>query len=242
MCTEKENEELMEVLITAARAAFLSLKETTKEHFYFYVFIFDEGMHPYISAWSYEALEASKLSDDELYETEWEVRIELMEEAMKRLDASGLFGTGKERECVVINVEQAPPDGDGAEYDRALRLNPPSALVSEYLEACETPENDQPVTANSKEVVSDGEWLSLCYGSENTETYFSYNPEYANTVERLEEVDLGDENVYTPINYDGQSPIPKCQAITDMYASVKAVEYFIRTGELYPGIDWAYYF
>ena len=69
----------------------------------------------------------------------------------------------------------------------------------------------------------DGEWLSLCYGSENTETYFSYNPEYANTVERLEEVDLGDENVYTPIDYDGQSPIPKCQAITDMDAGVKAV-------------------
>lgn len=143
MCTEKENEELMEVLITAARAAFLSLKETTKEHFYFYVFVFDEGMHPYISAWSYEALEKSiKLSDDELYETEWKVRIELMEEAMKRLDASGLFGTRKERECVVINAEQAPPDGDGAEYDRALRLNPSSALLSEYLETCETPEND----------------------------------------------------------------------------------------------------
>ena len=142
MCTEKDNEKLMEALITAARAAFLSLKETTKEHFYFYVFVFDEGMHPYISAWSYEALEASKLSDDELYETEWEVRIELMEEAMKRLDASGLFGTGKERECVVINVEQTPPDGDGAEYKRAMRLNPPSALLSEYLETCETPEND----------------------------------------------------------------------------------------------------
>ena len=142
MCTEKDNEKLMEALITTARAAFLSLKETTKEHFYFYVFIFDEGMHPYISAWSYEALEASKLSDDELYETEWEVRIELMEEAMKRLDASGLFGTGKERECVVINVEQTPPDGDGAEYKRAMRLNPPSALLSEYLETCETPEND----------------------------------------------------------------------------------------------------
>ena len=186
MCTEKDNEELMEALITAARAAFLSLKETTKEHFYFYVFVFDEGMRPYISAWSYEALEksikeqqitdedkswwkwdsadspyavygydeffgevgalldqrASKISDDERYETEWEERIDLMEAAMKRLDASGLFGAGKERECVVINVEQAPPDGDGAEYDRALRLNPPSALLSEYLETCETPEND----------------------------------------------------------------------------------------------------
>lgn len=85
---------------------------------------------------------ASKLSDDELYETEWEERIDLMEAAMKRLDASGLFGTSKERECVVINVEQALPDGDGAEYDRALRLNPSSALLSEYLETCETPESD----------------------------------------------------------------------------------------------------
>ena len=167
MCTEKDNEELIEALVKAARAAFLSLKETTKEHFYFYVFIFDEGLHPYISAWSYEALEKSimeqqipdeekswwkwdsadspyadygydeffgevnelldkrtdGLSDDELYGIEWGVRIDSMEEAMKRLDGSGLFGTGKERECVVINVEQAPPDGDGSEYSRALRLN-----------------------------------------------------------------------------------------------------------------------
>ena len=129
----------MEALITAARAAFLSLKETTKEHFYFYVFVFDEGFG------EVDALldqRASKLSDDELYEIEWKVRIELMEKAMKRLDASGLFGTRKERECVVINVEQAPPDGDGAEYDRALLLNPSSALLSEYLETCETPESD----------------------------------------------------------------------------------------------------
>lgn len=140
MCTQKDNEELMEALIAAARAAFLSLKEITKEHFYLYVFVFDEGMHTYISAWSYEALEKSikeqqitdedksswkwdsadspyavygydeffgevgalpdqracKLSDDELYETEWEERPDLMETAMKRLDASGLFGTGKE--------------------------------------------------------------------------------------------------------------------------------------------------
>ena len=55
MCTEKDNEELIEALVKAARAAFLSLKETTKEHFYFYALIFDEGLHPYISAWSYEA-------------------------------------------------------------------------------------------------------------------------------------------------------------------------------------------
>ena len=94
MCTEKDNEELIEALVKAARTAFLSLKETTKEHFYFYVFVFDQGLHPYISAWSYEALEKSI-------------------------------------------IEQQPPDGDGSEYNRALRLNPSSALLSEYLETCE---------------------------------------------------------------------------------------------------------
>ena len=179
--TDKDNEELIEALVKAARAAFLSLKETTKEHFYFYAFIFDGGLHPYISAWSYEALEksiieqqipddekswwkwdsadspyaiygydeffgevrellnkrADGLSDDELYGIEWGIRIDSMEEALKRLDGSGLFGTGKEREHVVINVEQAPPDENGSEYNRALRLNPSSALLSEYLETCE---------------------------------------------------------------------------------------------------------
>ncbi len=181
MYTEKENEELVQALVKAASAAFLSLKETTKEHFYYYVFVFDEGLHPYISAWSYEALEksiarqqipeeesgwwkwscpdspyavygydeffgevsrlldqrADKLSEDELYGTEWITRMELLEEAMKRLDASGLFGTGEERQAVVINAEQVPPDHESGEYHRALRLNPPSALLSDYLKTCE---------------------------------------------------------------------------------------------------------
>ena len=39
MCAEKENEKLIEALVEAARAAFLSLKDTTKEHFYFYALI-----------------------------------------------------------------------------------------------------------------------------------------------------------------------------------------------------------
>ncbi len=184
MGTEKDNEGLIEALVKAAGAAFLSLKETTKEHFYYYVFVFDEGLHPYISAWSYEALEksiaeqqiteeekswwkwdcsdspyavygydeffgevselldkrAGTLTMDEIYGSEWSFRIDLLEEAMKRLDASGLFGTKEEREHVVINVEQVPPDEESGEYDRALRLNPHSALLSEYLETCEEPE------------------------------------------------------------------------------------------------------
>ncbi len=184
MSTEKDNEQLVEAFVKAADAAFRSLKETLKEHFYYYVFVFDEGLHPYISAWSYEALEksiveqqitdeekswwkwdcsdspyvvygydkffcevsdlldkrASILSSDELYEIEWDTRVNLLEEAMKRLDESGLFGTGEERKNVIINVEEAPPNG--SEYDRALRLNPPSALLSEYLKTCERTEMD----------------------------------------------------------------------------------------------------
>ncbi len=42
----------------------------------------------------------------------------------------------------MINVEQVPPDSDGSEYNRALRLNPPFALLSEYLETCEDAEMD----------------------------------------------------------------------------------------------------
>ncbi|MDE5588526.1 MAG: DUF4303 domain-containing protein [Acetatifactor sp.] len=55
---------------------------------------------------------AGALTKEELYGIEWFTRIDSMEEAMNRLDDSGLFGTGKERECVVINVEQQPPDGE----------------------------------------------------------------------------------------------------------------------------------
>ncbi|MGC9497430.1 DUF4303 domain-containing protein [Streptomyces sp. WG7] len=50
---------------------------------------------------------------------------------MARLDAEGLFVTGRERHSVVVNVEVVPPDtGDD---ERALRLNPPEAL-GDWLE------------------------------------------------------------------------------------------------------------
>lgn len=178
------NEELAAVLVKAASNAFSSLKETHKEYFYYYAFIFDEGLYPYISAWSYESLEksiidnditdedknwwkwnyldspyvfygddeffkevyelldkrASVLSDDELYDVEWETRIASMEEAMRRLDQSGLFGIEEDRKNVVINVETAPPDY--SEYERALRLNTSSSLLFEYLKWCEKAEDD----------------------------------------------------------------------------------------------------
>ncbi len=175
------NDELVEAFIDALKNSFSSLRQTHNEHFYYYAFIFDEGLHPYISAWSHESLEKSitdnkinnedkdwwkwnysdspyavcgydeffkevnmlldkrrtGLSVDELYDNEWKIRVCSMEEAMKRLDRTGFFGTGYERENVVINVETAPPDGD--EYYRALRLNPESPLLNEYLNYCEQP-------------------------------------------------------------------------------------------------------
>lgn len=122
------DEELVTVLVKAAGNAFSSLKETYKEHFYFYAFIFDEVS---------ELLDkrANSLSIDDLYDVEWGIRIDSMEEAMKRLDQSGLFGVEEERKNIVINVEIAPPDC--SEYERAVRLNPESSLLAEYLVWCE---------------------------------------------------------------------------------------------------------
>ena len=60
--------------------------------------------------------------------------------AVEELEEEGFFGIGDDRESVVINVEQAPPDGK--ERERAARLNPPSALLDEYFEICEDEEED----------------------------------------------------------------------------------------------------
>lgn len=92
------------------------------------------------------------------------------------------------------------------------------------------------------EINCDSEWLALSYcsdgGPNGQNYYFSYNPAFADTADRIMEADFSDENIYSPLESGGQSPIPKIQTITDIEAGVKAVEYFIRTGELYPGIDW----
>ena len=96
------------------------------------------------------------------------------------------------------------------------------------------------------EVNCDGKWLSIWYWSqEGEDCYFLYNPSFADTAERMEEVmkemDF-DETIHTPLKSGGQTPIPKANAITDIETGVKAVEYFIRTGEFYPGIDWLHEF
>lgn len=81
---------------------------------------------------------------------------------------------------------------------------------------------------NWLEVVSDDTWLALGYSSNSgQENYYSYNPDF----EGIEEM--------TPLLSEGQSPIEKYLALTDKEAGLKAVEYFIRTGELSHNIDWA---
>ena len=93
------------------------------------------------------------------------------------------------------------------------------------------------------EVLSDGEWLylgrfRLYEDDKEDEYYFSYNPDYASTAAQAVEENYSDKSVWTELLSGGQSLIPKIQAITNMKSGVKAVEFFIRTGELYPGIDW----
>nr|WP_325293860.1 hypothetical protein [uncultured Oscillibacter sp.] len=72
-----------------------------------------------------------------------------------------------------------------------------------------------------------GTWLALAFRSDGGQKNdYSCNSQYAGVEE------------WAPVVSDGQSPIEKYLALTDIEAGVKAAEYFIRTGQLYPGIDW----
>ncbi len=176
------DEKIVTVLQSAFRNAVIDLREKHHERFYFYVFVSDAPLCPYVSACSYEAYErslvndeiaeedkawwkwdycdseycvygydeffgnvkkmlaerAEGMDDDELYGNEWKTRIASMEEALRRLDSEGFFGTGEERKRVIINAEIVPPSYE--ERQRVIRLNPQSDLLSEYLEFCEDEE------------------------------------------------------------------------------------------------------
>jgi hypothetical protein len=67
-----------------------------------------------------------------------EYKVDAMEQAMARVDRAGLFGTGLKRMGIVVNVEVMPPDYSNTE--RAMRLNPPEALIQWLPEAGELPD------------------------------------------------------------------------------------------------------
>jgi hypothetical protein len=66
---------------------------------------------------------------------EYETRLRAMETAMSRLDHQGVFGIGRDRSHIVINVEVMPPDWTNTV--RAKRLNPPEAIQAWLEEAAE---------------------------------------------------------------------------------------------------------
>lgn len=74
-------------------------------------------------------------ADDNDYEQQTEIWLSSMEEAMKRLDKSGLFGNGEKRLNMVINAEIMPPDYSNTL--RAKRLNPEKSLKKWLEEAAE---------------------------------------------------------------------------------------------------------
>jgi hypothetical protein len=72
---------------------------------------------------------------NDAWKSEYELRLRAMETAMARLDHEGLFGVGQERSRIVITVEVTPPDYTNT--GRAMRLNPPEALIEWLAEAAE---------------------------------------------------------------------------------------------------------
>lgn len=75
------------------------------------------------------------------WDAEYDFRLEAMEEAMRILDARGLFGKGKDRQAVVVLVEVMPPDHTNTQ--RALRLNPREAINDWLVEAAEDSNDNQ---------------------------------------------------------------------------------------------------
>ncbi len=71
-----------------------------------------------------------ELSDEE-WDKEWQDRMLAYERAMKNLDEEGFWGQGETRKQVYINVESMPIEE--ADISRAIRLNPSSEILKDWL-------------------------------------------------------------------------------------------------------------
>lgn len=80
----------------------------------------------------------AELDMDEEREAEFECRLASMEEALCRLDATRLFGSGERRSQIIVMAEVSPPDHSNT--GRAVRLNPGGDLLNEWLRECAEPE------------------------------------------------------------------------------------------------------
>lgn len=94
------------------------------------------GEHHFEKVRKLFALSPLDWRDEAEFAAGYEARMNAMVTAMARVDREGTFGSGVERDRIVINVECMPPDPTNAE--RARKLNPPEALVEWLKEAAES--------------------------------------------------------------------------------------------------------
>ena len=77
----------------------------------------------------------AKLQSDEYFEQEYEIRMNIMEKVMADLDQEGIFGSGEQRNRIVVAAEVMPPDDTNT--SRVLRLNAKENLKEWLEEAAE---------------------------------------------------------------------------------------------------------
>ena len=171
-----EIENLVKAITDATRNAFTDLFKNNERFYYCVLMTTGEALPPFISAWSWEALERKvenrtdefeylKWSyadspyydygaeyfkevielfakrpnlhnlDDEHYYKEFDLRLNAMELAMRKLDEEGIFELNQNRKEVYINVELMPPCVSNTE--RALRLNKKENITNWLIEAAE---------------------------------------------------------------------------------------------------------
>jgi len=74
-----------------------------------------------------KAFQARGGLDSKTWSDEFESRMRIMENVMRRLDGENIFGVGELRKMLVVAVEIIPPDASNTE--RVKRLNPPEAIA-----------------------------------------------------------------------------------------------------------------
>lgn len=122
------------------------------------------------------------------------------------------------------------------EEDNWSRLDPKRAqqLTQELLEAIV--EGDVATLYLSMEPWGEGHmfivefaggWAEITYMDDSMSVYYnSYNPAYTDPAE------------LSPIEYDGQIPVPKMLALDDLALTAEIVRHILKTGQLLPGTLW----